>query len=148
MSAIDEAGAVFKQFTIAEEVDERGIDIITSVQVKHSTLTVKYMNGEICVNMGGSWTALAFKLNGEWIIDEHTEKLIPNYIIFKAVERRLLADEKNYGAYILVNDDTSRFLHETFDSAWRFRTHDYAYVGRIGSDDVPGEVLLKNLQIL
>ena len=122
-------------------LDEQGDKILRSLKEQYPSLTIAFDNNAICVRLPGFWTAVAYKENGTWVINDHTNKSLPNYVIFKELEASLLADASNRGAYILVNDETSMSLHETHDSAWRGRTNDYAFIGRIGTDDSSGEIL-------
>jgi len=122
-------------------LDDQGDKILRSLKEKYPSLTIAFVNSAISVRLPGFWTAVAYKENGAWVINDHSNKMLPNYVIFKELEASLLADASNRGAYILVNDETSRFLHETHDSAWRGRTNDYAFIGRIGMDDSSGEIL-------
>ena len=122
-------------------LDEQGDKILRSLKEQYPSLTIAFDNNAICVRLPGFWTAVAYMENGTWVINDHTNKILPNYVIFKELEASLLADASNRGAYILVNDETSMSLHETHDSAWRGRTNDYAFIGRIGTDDSIGEIL-------
>jgi hypothetical protein len=123
------------------ELDKQGETILRSLKEQYPSLTIAFTNGAICVWMPGVWTAVAYKENGAWVINDHVRKNLPNYVIFKELEASLLADASNRGAYILVNDETSKFLHETHDSAWHGRTNEHAFIGRIGTDDSSGEIL-------
>ena len=123
--------------------DQREDVILKNLKEQFPTLTIALVNDAICVRISGVWKAVAFKENGVWVIDDHTYNILPNFVIFKELEASLLADASNGGAYILVNDETSRFLHETHDSAWRGRANDHAFIGRIGmNDDSIGEIIL------
>jgi hypothetical protein len=124
------------------QLDSRGDEILQSLKDQFPTLSIACINGAVCVRMDGVWGIVANQENGTWVTNDRTLKVLPNYVIYKELEASLLADPANSGAYILVNDADSRFLHETHDSAWRGRMNEHAYVGRIGIDGSSCEVLI------
>lgn len=80
-------------------------------------MTIEFTNNAICVRMPGFWAGIASKSDG-WTVNEKIKSILPNYVIFKAVESELLArDPSTRGAYLLINGPHSRYLHETHDSA-------------------------------
>lgn len=123
------------------EIDEAGAVILRNWSEKYPSLTFSFVNNAICVRMRGFWAGVSCKVHNDWVDNAHVVNVLPNYAIYKSLEASLLGDASNRGAYILVNDSSSKSLHETHDSAWRHRTNDYAFIGRIGMDDTSGAVL-------
>ena len=49
------------------------------------------------------------------------------------------------GAYLVIDNEESRFAHFTEDSAFIGRKYDYSYVGKIGLGNCKEEILLLSL---
>lgn len=126
-------------------MDEQGEQVLATLKEEFPTLTIEFTNNAICVRILGTWVGIASKSDG-WTLDERLKSLLPNYVIFKKVEGELIArDPSTRGAYLVINGPNSRFLHETFDSAWRDRESDLSVVGRIGIEDCSNDVLTLSL---
>lgn len=101
-------------------MDEQGQLLINSLKKQFPNLQIEFINGTICVEMQGFWCGIAEKTNSGWEVNEDLKAVIPNYVIFKELEGDLLSkDSTLHGAYLLVNSETSRFIYETHDAAWR-----------------------------
>jgi hydrogenase maturation factor len=118
------------------ELDEPGKAVLESLEVEFPTLSFTYENSAVCVRICGRWCGLVSNVCGAWVEDDYFRAILRNYVIFREIEASLLENSSNRGAYVLVNDVGSRYLHETHDSAWRARTNEHAFVGRVGDDDV------------
>ena len=126
---------------LESNIEEQGEQVIAKLKGEFPTLAFQFMNNAICVRMPGCWVEIASKSDG-WTVNEKVQSLLPNYVIFKHVESELIAqDPDTRGAYLEINGPCSRFLHETFDSAWRSKYSDLSFVGRIGTEDSSDEVL-------
>ncbi len=128
-------------FINQSKMDEQGEQVLATLREEFPTLTIEFTNNAICVRMPGFWAGIASKSEG-WKVNERVKSILPNYVIFKALEHDLLVrDPSTRGAYLLINGPCSRFLHETHDSAWRGRDTELSFVGRIGIEDSSNEVL-------
>jgi hypothetical protein len=122
-------------------MDTEGQQVLATLKGEFPTLRIEYANNSIRVRIPGSWAGIASKSDG-WQVNERIKPILPNYVIFKALENDLLErDPSTRGAYLLVDGPTSRSLHGTHDSAWRARRDDHSFVGRIGAVDSSDEVL-------
>eukprot|EP00981_Chlorochromonas_danica_P014598 scaffold8384_cov161-Ochromonas_danica.AAC.5 len=123
-------------------MDEQGEQLLATLNREFPTLTIEFKNDAISVHMPGFWAGIASKSDG-WAVNEKLKSILPNYVVFKAVELDLLTrDPSTRGAYLVINGPSSRFLHETHDSAWRARETDLSFVCRIGIEDSSDEVLV------
>jgi hydrogenase maturation factor len=127
--------------TKTAELDDQAKELLESLRNEFPILIIAYQDGAICVRVYGKWSRVVSKECGVWVEDEYIRAILPNYVVFKEVEASLLADAANRGAYVLVNDPESRFLHETFDSASRAQTNEYAFIGEVGADETTEERL-------
>jgi hypothetical protein len=124
-------------------MDDQGKQVLATLKSSFPDLHIKFTNDAICVRMPGFWAGIASKSESDgWTVNEQIKSILPNYVIFKEVEKSLLAqDPGTRGAYLLIDNSESRFLHETHDSAWRARESDFSFVGRIGMEDSSEEIL-------
>jgi hydrogenase maturation factor len=127
--------------TKTAELDDQANELLESLWNEFPTLILAYQDSAISVRVCDKWSRLVSKESGVWVEDEYIRAILPNYVVFKEVEAFLLADAANRGAYVLVNDPESRFLHETFDSASRAQTNEYAFIGEVGADGTTEEGL-------
>lgn len=105
------------------------------------SLTIEYKNGAICVRMLRFWSGIASKSTGDWVVNEKVKSILPNFVVFKQLESRLISENPScLGAYLLVNNPSERFMFETYDAAWRHKNHD-GFMGKIGIEDSSEEVL-------
>jgi hypothetical protein len=73
--------------------------------------------------------------NDKWTVREDLKSILPNFVLFKRLQQELLADDPSCrGSYLLVNDESQRFVYETFDAAWKDKAP-CGFVGKIGTED-------------
>jgi hypothetical protein len=120
------------------EEDKAVVDeLISSFKQEFPKLEFDFNNGAIRVNFQGFWNAIAYKEDEKWIVSDHAKKVMENYLIFKELEAKLLAEEggrEKRGMYILVNSPIDRSLHHVESTAARRMTGLESYLGRVGFD--------------
>ena len=109
------------------------------------TLQIKYVNDCICVKMQqGYWHNLTTNdSSNKLVINEEAVKRTENYVIFKQIESNLIEKDPTFyrGAYLVIDNEESRFVHFTKDSAFKSRKHINSY-GKIGLGDCKEEILV------
>ena len=51
-------------------LDDQGDEILRSLKEKYPSLTIAFVNNAISVRLPGFWTAVAYKENGAWVIND------------------------------------------------------------------------------
>lgn len=115
-------------------------ELLQSLREEFPSLTIDCKEEAIGVQMLRNWIKIATKTSEGWVVNEEIKSTLPNYVLFKQLEAKLIAEDPSwYGAYLLVNNQDARFVYETFDSAWRSKDPS-GFLGRIGieysSEDV------------
>ena len=119
--------------------------LLQSLRSELAGLKIEFVNNAICVWIEGFWSGIASSSDGDnWVVNEDVKKIAANYAIFKTTEKELLDSNFKFycGAYLLVNDATSKFVTDTYDSAFRNKKSDHSFVGRIGPEILNNKILL------
>jgi hypothetical protein len=125
------------------ELDAQGTVLLQSLKDEFPSLPFDYKNGAIRVCVIRSWCAIADKSSGDWVVDEDIKPDLHNFVLFKQLEAKLLAEDrlKYSGAYLLVNSPTCRIVYELFDPAFRNKAP-HGYLDRLGREDCSDDVLV------
>jgi hypothetical protein len=119
--------------------------LLQSLRSELAGLKIDFVNNAICVWIEGFWSGIASSSDGvNWVVNEDVKKIASNYAIFKSTEKELLASNFKFysGAYLLVNDATSKFVTDTYDNAFRNKKSDHSFVGQIGPEDLNNKILV------
>lgn len=119
--------------------------LLQQLRDEFPTLEIEFKDDSISVNMQGFWFSLTKKGSENKLkVDEDAKKHAKNFAIFKEVEASLIEKDPDFyrGAYLVVDDDKSRFVHFTEDSAFKGRNDPQSYVGKIGCGEFKEEILL------
>jgi hypothetical protein len=99
------------------------------------------------VFMQGYWKEIAFvDERGLWVVKDHAEELMRNYVLFQTLEKKILSEEggnEKVGWYIVVNSQDDRTLHMVESSAILKTSGRSCFIGRIGFDwRTDGQILV------
>jgi hypothetical protein len=114
-----------------EEDEDNGfgfddISAITSKTLKNDNIEEYHSN-----SASSSFNDLILNSN------EVREQYLSNYVIYKELEASLLKDDTYAysGKYLSVHGPNSRYLHETYESAWNHENrHIATFIGMIGNE--------------